>query len=112
MSWKNYFLNGSIAAAEVHFTTARKLKDYPAAIGGLNANVCYKVYYYTGRKTWSSYADSAPPTIEGLPGDPQENEINVYRVLFLFNDAGEIINRNGDVVGKLVCYFSNECGGY
>jgi T5SS/PEP-CTERM-associated repeat protein len=36
----------------------------------------------------------------------------VAEALLVFNEIGEVLNREGDVVGKLVCYLSNECGGF
>jgi hypothetical protein len=49
---------------------------------------------------------------DNLPGDPTQDEINVFGVPFLFNDAGELFNRKGDRVGKLVCYLSNDCDSF
>jgi hypothetical protein len=117
-SWSQYFSTeakagtGEGGKAEVQFTTFRKLND-PTAIGKLDPKTCYDVWYITKTKTYSGYAGGGPPTKQGLPGDPLQNEINVFGELFLFNDAsGEIINKKGDIVGKLVCYFSfDECQG-
>jgi T5SS/PEP-CTERM-associated repeat protein len=36
----------------------------------------------------------------------------VAEALLVFNEIGEVLNSEGDVVGKLVCYLSNECGGF
>jgi hypothetical protein len=112
--WRDYFSTeirgGEAGKAIVHFDKYRQLND-PSAIGGLNPKICYGVYYVTRTKSWSGFADR-PPSPAGLPGDPLDNEINVFGVLFTFNNKGELINTKGDVVGRLVCYLSNECEGF
>jgi hypothetical protein len=37
---------------------------------------------------------------------------NVYGIILGYNDVGEVLSHKGDVVGQLVCYFSDECGGF
>ena len=99
--------------AEVQFRMAKQVND-PAAIGNLPTNLCYNVRYDPKSKTYLSWytPSSGSNTKQGLPGDPSQQEINVYGVLLFFNEAGEILNHNGVAVGQLVCYLSNECGGY
>jgi hypothetical protein len=118
-SWSQYFSmeakagTGEGGKAGVQFNNFRKLND-PTAIGKLDPKTCYNIWFITKTKTYSGYAGGGPPTKQGLPGDPLENEVNVFGELFLFNDkSGQIMNKKGDIVGQLVCYFSfDECAGY
>jgi hypothetical protein len=117
-TWKDYFLGTGLAV--VQFQSARKIND-PDAIGRLNTSVCYTVGYVAKTKTFVSWYSASPanhssnsPTQvkTGLSGDPMRNEINVFGVILIFNQAGEVFNRKGDIVGQLVCYQSDECGGF
>ena len=117
-TWREYLTSTKYGRAEIQFRTAKNVND-PAAIGGLDTRNCYNVRYHPETKTYDSWytippgtGDPHPNTKEGLPGDPVNNEVNVYGVVLLFNEAGEVFNRKGEIVGQLVCYFSNECGGY
>jgi hypothetical protein len=105
--------------AGVEFRTARQVGQ-PNAIGNLDTRNCYTVRYHPESKTYESWFSAPPPrsgnkesnTKANLPGDPSRNEVNVYGVILLFNEAGEVLDRKGNVVGKLVCYLSDECGSY
>lgn len=104
--------------ADVQFRFAKTVND-PEAIGNLPTNVCYQIMYAKNRPAFygNGYFSSQPGSgkaniMKDLPGNPVEYEINVHGVLLLFNEAGEVLNRRGRVVGSLVCYGSNECGGY
>lgn len=135
VSWRNY-MSGTIrpvgsgmnrrisGTVEVQFNKARSVND-PRSIGRLATNRCYQVIYHPGQTAWvvqlpGSYEswfvtnDENNPyvTRHNLPGDPRNWEINVLGVLLRFNDGGEVLNARGRVVGRLVCYFSDECGGY
>jgi hypothetical protein len=114
--WQAYFskeiAGGEAGKAIVQFSAFRGLND-PQAINGLDPKACYMVWYQTRTKTWNSLKSTDPHTMSNLPGDPLENEINVHGVLFGFKDQnGEIFNTKGDVVGRLVCYQSNECASF
>jgi hypothetical protein len=102
----------------VHLNKARQVNDAEAR-GGLDPRMCYTSYFDHNSKTYGSYYTSPPGMkadggrgITNLPGDPSKNEINVYGVLLFYNTAGEIIDKNGNVIGEMVCYGSNDCGGY
>lgn len=104
--------------AGVQLTLARAVND-PAAINNLDPQNCYNVRYQRASKSYESWytlppgvSPPGPNIIGGLSGDPLKNEINVYGVLMAFTDAGEVIDRNGNVVGQLVCFLTNECGGF
>lgn len=133
ISWREY-LSGDIpsvrghvtAAVGVQFTKAKRVND-PRAIGRLATNQCYNIIFHPGpwrvtrisdaellyRRTPGTYESFlGAPGKHGLRGDPWKFEINVHGVLLFFNEGGEVLNRRGRVVGRLVCYWSNECGGY
>ena len=84
-------------------------------IGGLDSRFCYNIRFDPNTRTflsWYAAGGNSSPTKGGLAADPSQNEINVFGVLFLFTEAGDVINFRGEVVGHLYCYLSNECGGY
>ena len=90
-------------------------------IGGIPTNVCYTVRYVKPRERYygegffsvpSTFPGDNPPIRRDLPGDPRAFEVNVYGTILLFRNSGEVIDRRGRVVGVMVCYLSNECGGY
>jgi hypothetical protein len=123
VSWRDYMSakfpkagNKVSGIAGVQFRNAKKIND-PPAIGRLDTRFCYGVQYHGNNvyETWLIPPPGFPSANDpknGLVGNPMKYEINVYGVLLLFNEAGEVLNRNGDVVGQLVCYLSNECGAY
>lgn len=126
-------------AVGVQFTKAKRVKD-PKAIGNLATNRCYGVIYrratwkmpllpgihgekpkrkykkfsYGTYESWFTSGDENNPVVSrhNLPGNPENWEINVQGVLLRFNDGGELLNKRGKVVGRLVCYFSEDCGRY
>lgn len=122
VSWRKY-MSGMIsdvpgkrsAMVGVQFRTAKRFKD-PDAIGRLPTNVCYAVAYnrknnrYGAKPGFMSWRDSDERG--GLPGDPQAYELNVHGVIFLYNEAGELIDRRGRIVGLMMCYLSDECSSY
>ena len=126
VSWKDYMSAKFHASAQVkmrrcldlpgvEFRYAKKVAD-PAAIGNLRTDACYAVRYtpnvgYLGVRNFVK-SGGGSETKDKLPGNPLEYEINIYGVMLLFNEAGEVLNHRGKVVGTLVCYVSNECGGY
>ena len=124
VTWQDYLsaifpraANKVSGIAEVQFRKAKQVND-PKAIGNLTTRFCYNVQFHPDTKTYESWY-TVPPgeqsshnTKGGLPGDPSRNEINVYGIVLIFNSAGEVLNKNGETVGQLVCYLSNECGGY
>jgi hypothetical protein len=114
MTWKQYFAQGLGGVAGVQFQFAKKLNN-PAAISGLHTKVCFVVRYSPKSKTYEGYIDGSNPTAykSNQPGNPLQNEVNVWGVILMFNERGEIYNYEGDVVGKLVCYLANDaCAGY
>lgn len=98
----------------VQLRYARKVND-PEARGGLNPKYCYTVFFDHKKGAYESYITSgagSAKTKTGLPGSPLNYEINVYGVLLLFNSAGEVIDKKGNVIGEMVCYGSNDCRKY
>lgn len=97
----------------VVFNKASAVND-PAAIGNLRTDVCYVVRYsregtnnYYGKGYFSYHhtkGSRGPPRIKkNLPGNPGEYEINVYGVVLLFNEGGQILDRRGRIVGQMIC---------
>ncbi|WP_158743042.1 hypothetical protein [Acidisphaera sp. L21] len=46
------------------------------------------------------------------PGDPRSGTVNIRGLVLKYNEAGEVFNLKGQVVGRLVCYSDNECQKY
>ncbi len=117
-TWKDYMSgviprthNKRSAMASIHFTKAKLIND-SKAIGNLRTDFCYTSYYnYNPAETteklgyfsYHHYKDGTA-TKSGLPGNPSEYEINVFGVILLFNEYGEVLNKKGQIVGELVCY--------
>lgn len=101
--------NGPSGVAGVQFDLAKGVAD-PDAMGNLNPKICYGVRYTPGLgyESWTGDGTNG----HGFPGDPSAYEINVAGVLMLFNEAGEVLDHRGRPVGHLVCYTSNNCGGF
>lgn len=87
----------------------------------IRPDLCYAVKFVTNpyggdvRGYWSSrsfYQMSGPDTKGGLPGNPDEYEINVYGAMFLFDDDGRVFDSTGREVGRLSCliYYGTHCG--
>jgi hypothetical protein len=51
--------------------------------------------------------DGDKELLDHLPGDPNKNEINVQGVLLFYTDTGEVLDKNGNVIGELACYFED-----
>lgn len=128
ISWRDY-MSGKIpwvpqkrsAIAGVQFTTAKKVND-PDAIGHLRTDRCYGVAfnktsvgnaYPKGFQSWRNDPNAKGSNMKTkLPGDPEKYEINVFGVILQYEESGDVIDRRGRVVGRLVCYLSDECGRY
>ncbi len=91
------------------FTDAIKDKK---AIGNLDLRFVYKVRYSAKKKNYFSWRSKAgqqgPDGKDNLPGDPTQGEVNIYGVIFLFNEAGELIDHKGNVVGTFTCYLLSQ----
>lgn len=102
----------------VQFRFARDIGD--PDIGGLPTNVCYTVrfvketepYYGKGYFSVPVPTGNPPDARRNLPGNPSQYEVNIHGVLLLYRNSGEVIDRQGRVVGMMVCYLSNECGSF
>lgn len=111
----------------VQFRYAKIVGDR-SALGTIDPAACYSVFYNLkpngsdpkgfGSSRAYSYDRMGRPEykdnriMHGLPGDPEQNEINVDGVTFQYNEAGEVYDTKGQKVGQLVCYMSNECEQY
>jgi hypothetical protein len=118
---------GNAGDAGVQFRYASQIPDR-SALKQIDPSACYRVIYFpVANKNYPKgflsmrffdydRKDKGKPedthTTSGLPGNPDNNELNVDGVLFQFNDAGEIFDSLGQRVGVLVCYSSNECQKY
>jgi hypothetical protein len=99
----------------VEFTYAKQLNER-TSIGNLDTRHCYNIFWQPenrfGRpRGWDSQRNTTgitygPDERRGLPGDPRQYQINVHGVIVHFNDAGEVFDSKGRVVGKLSCYRS------
>jgi hypothetical protein len=126
VGWREY-LSGTIPpplsarygnVVVVEFNKAKSVND-PDAIGRLVTNLCYQVQYsikpFPGReKGYWVWRDSGyPPDVkQGLDGDPNKYEINVYGVILNFNDEGFVKDHHGNVVGVLTCTMGDQCKAY
>ena len=133
LSWRDYMAGRypdvpghRSAIALVQFRYAKEVNNR-AALPGIDPGACYGVIYNddvkrrrdpNGYMSWALY-DYNVPHPEGLvssglarPGSPDRYEINIMNVVLHFNEAGEVLNMNNQLVGVMVCYLSNDCGGY
>ena len=123
VGWRDYITGtvppvGKYAANpySIQFRFAKKVGD--PDIGGLATNKCYGGGFVVRpagsypKLGFSSDAGGRDTQMHGLPGDPHAYQINVQGVLLMYTDQGMIIDKRGREVGVLVCYGSNECGGY
>ena len=116
MAWPRYMSgvlprkdNMVSAVASVQFRWAKAYGD-KEALGGVPTNRCYLTRFMPKVGYKSS---NGSRTLDGLPGNPLEYEVNVMGTIFLFDDAGRVYDRKGRVVGLLVCdIHPHKCASY
>lgn len=118
-TWRSYFAKPTVIG--VQFRWAKNLEK-PRALGGIDPAACYTVSFdpqkgYGSSRTFGYSRKNKPEYKDdhrkaGLPGNPNRFEVNVDGVVLRFNEAGEIYDLRGRVVGTFVCYLSNECEPY
>jgi hypothetical protein len=129
-----------VALFSIHFDRANIVND-KAALPGIDPKACYVGSYNKGmpkstdgyhiEPNWPAGSCEARDVSNDVPtpghfpdwsrdrdrqslgiGDPLKGQINVRGTMLTFRESGEVLNQKGQVVGKLVCYASNECGKY
>jgi hypothetical protein len=107
----------------LEFRQAKAVND-PDAMGRLDSSACYEMIrrFENGKPTFMSnrvysygtgHATSADShTMEHLVADPLRYQINVEGIILLFDDAGQVYDHRGRVVGYLLCFISDGCEGY
>src|SRR5262249_24804015 len=97
--------------------TKRRGRD---AISGNRSSACYYVAYKPGNgyhsQRFYNFERNAGPgdaqVLDGLPGNPQKNYINVGGTILRFDRAGTVFDLRGRPVGIMVCYHTNNCEQY
>jgi hypothetical protein len=110
----------------VQFRNAKAVNDR-SALPNIDPAACYGVQWMQNRPGFpngylsmrsfgyermdqSGFHDNQ--IMKGLPGNPENYEINVGGNILKFNEGGEVFDLRGHAVGTLVCYRSNECNKY
>lgn len=132
-SWRD-FIRGTVSDAppktpsifSVEFRFAKAIGD-PKAMGNLERRACYGMNYakpgdknygpgYSSHRMYNyGIGGDGPASAHyqgGMSGDPARYEITIEGVVLTFNDAGEVLDRKGRVVGVMQCWSRNECEKY
>lgn len=102
----------------VEFRYAKLVAD-PDAIGNLKTNFCYVGMYIPNKKVFESAQLHPPPVTadqnaHNLLGNPDDNEVNIHGVVFLFDNNGVLFDKKGRAIGVMTCFIStsDHCAQY